>query len=90
MSHLSTTPIGGVLIALADAWRANRVSFTSVPADCRPPRLVIEFDSPAQVTDFVRLVAGVAEIVPPVLPVDRAAMALLPVRLRPAGGGEEG
>lgn len=59
------TPIGGILTALADAHHGNRVTYTSVPEDCQPPRLIIEFDRGADVRAFVDRVARIAALFPP-------------------------
>ncbi|MBI3444390.1 MAG: hypothetical protein HY055_03280, partial [Magnetospirillum sp.] len=43
----------------------NRVTYTSVPEDCQPPRLIIEFDRGADVRAFVDRVARIAALFPP-------------------------
>lgn len=65
MTHQAKTPIGTVLRALADAELGNRVGYTLVPEDCRPPRVEILFDSAAAARDFTAALGQVARILGP-------------------------
>lgn len=62
---VDTTPVGAALTTLASAYHGNRVTFTSVPEDCQPPRLVIEFDKGSELRAFVETVARIADLFPP-------------------------
>ena len=48
----STPAVAAVLTALTSAFRANMVSYLSVPEECQPPRFVVEFASGAEVRAF--------------------------------------
>ena len=50
--HAISGPVTTVLTGLLDAYSSNRVTYSSVPEECQPPRLVVEFASGAEVRAF--------------------------------------
>lgn len=62
MTDLTPTanPVAVVLKFLGAAWNANRIEWTSVPADCRPPQVVIGAGDEAEIRAFVAAVQQLA------------------------------
>ncbi|MEW5728462.1 MAG: hypothetical protein AB1918_11605 [Pseudomonadota bacterium] len=74
-----TRPIGQILQALADAFHGNRVEWTSVPADCRPPTAKLLFDRPEDLTAFVGALRDLSDLMRPADPVNVAGCGPIPV-----------
>jgi hypothetical protein len=54
------SPAPGLLSMLATAYRNRRVAYVSVPRECRPPRIVIEFAAEGEVGAFERALRDLA------------------------------